>query len=54
MYSIIIISLVLCVVLSAFFSCVEMALAKVNKTRIARAAEKQERGAKLACKFIDD
>lgn len=54
MTSVIIISLIICVILSAFFSCIEMALAKVNKTRIARAAEKHEKGAKLACKYIDN
>ena len=52
MTSVFIILIVLCVILSSFFSGVEMALAKVNKTRMAREAEKGNKSAKLVCNFI--
>ena len=54
MISVFIILIVLCVALSSFFSGVEMALAKVNKTRMAREAEKGSKNAKLVCNFIDN
>lgn len=43
-----IIILLVCVLLSALFSGSEIAYAKVNKIRLKRAAEKKEKGAKLA------
>lgn len=49
-----IILLVLCVILSAFFSGVEMALAKVNKVRLERQAQNNDKKAKLAFKFVND
>lgn len=50
--TILIILLVLCVILSALFSGAEMAFAKVNKVKLARAVEKNERNAKLANSFV--
>lgn len=46
--------IILCVLLSAFFSGVEIALAKVNKAKLERAVEKKEKGAKLANYFVDN
>lgn len=51
---IIITIVVICVILSAFFSAIEMALAKVNKTKLARAIEKKEKGAKAANYFVEN
>lgn len=46
--------LVICVILSAFFSGIEIAFAKVNKIRLERAVEKKEKGAKLAYDFVNN
>ena len=54
MNSILIALLIVCLIGSAFFSGVEIALAKVNKTRLARAAEKNEKGAKQALAFVEN
>ena len=54
MDSILIILLIACLIGSAFFSGIEIALAKVNKTRLARAADKNEKGAKLALSFVEN
>ena len=54
MRSVYIISIILCVILSSFFSGVEMALAKVNKTKIAREAEKGDKRAILTNEFVDN
>lgn len=54
MNKIIIILIVLCVLLSAFFSGIEIALAKVSKPRLERAVEKNEKGAKLASYFVNN
>ena len=54
MDSILIILLIACLIGSAFFSGIEIALAKVNKQRLARAAEKNEKGAKLALSFVEN
>ena len=52
--TIIITVLVICVALSAFFSCTEMAFAKVNKTRLSRDAENKVKSAILANTFVND
>ena len=54
MRSVYIISIILCVILSSFFSGIEMALAKVNKTKIAREAEKGDKRAILTNEFVDN
>lgn len=46
--------LVVCVVLSAFFSMTEMAFAKANKTRLTREADKKIKAAVLANSFVND
>lgn len=46
--------LVVCVVLSAFFSGTEMAFAKVNKTKLSRDAENKVKAAILANSFVQD
>ena len=46
--------LVMLVLLSAFFSCTEMAFAKVNKTRLSRDADKNIKSAILANSFVND
>lgn len=51
---VLIILLVVCVILSAFFSGSEISFAKVNKVRLARAVERKEKGAKLAHFFVDN
>ena len=52
--SVLIALLIVCLIGSAFFSGVEIALAKVNKTRLARAAEQNEKGAKQALAFVEN
>ena len=54
MNSIFLILIIVCVILSSFFSGVEMALAKVNKTRLAREAEKGDKSAKLTLSFANN
>ena len=54
MNSVFIVLIIICVIISSFFSGVEMALAKVNKTKIAREAEKGDKRSIVAKKFIDD
>lgn len=54
MNSVLIILITLCVAFSAYFSGTEMSLAKVNKVKLARAAENKEKGAKLACGFAEN
>ena len=54
MNSVLIILIILCVAFSAYFSGTEMSLAKVNKVKLARAAENKEKGAKLACGFAEN
>lgn len=51
---IIVILIILCVILSSFFSGIEIALAKVNKVRLERAVTKNEKGAKLANYFVNN
>lgn len=54
MNSIFLILIIVCVILSSFFSGVEMALAKVNKTRLEREAEKGDKSAKLTLSFANN
>ena len=54
MNNVLIVLLILCLICSAFFSGTEMALAKVNKVKLARATEKKEKGAKLANKYAEN
>ena len=54
MNNVLIVLLILCLICSAFFSGTEMALAKVNKVKLARATEKNEKGAKLANKYAEN
>ena len=46
--------LVVCVILSAFFSMSEMVYAKVNKVRLAREADNKIKAAILANSFAND
>ena len=46
--------LIVCVILSAFFSGTEMAFAKVNKTKLTRDAESKVKSAILANSFVQD
>ena len=46
--------LVILVILSAFFSGIEMAFAKVNKTKLSREADKKVKSAILANSFVND
>ena len=53
--NVIIILLVILVALSAFFSCTEMAFAKINKVKLTReAANKKAKAAILANSFVED
>ena len=52
--SVLIIAIVICVILSAFFSCVEMAYAKVNKMKLEREVSKNKTSAKIASSFVND
>lgn len=54
MNSVLITLLIVCLIGSAFFSGIEIALAKVNKTRLARAAENNDKRAIRAMKFVDN
>lgn len=54
MNNVLIVLLILCLICSALFSGTEMALAKVNKVKLARATEKNEKGAKLANKYAEN
>ena len=54
MNSVLIALLIVCLIGSAFFSGIEIALAKVNKTRLARAAEKNDKRAIRAMSFVDN
>ena len=52
--SALIIAIVICIILSAFFSCVEMAYAKVNKMKLEREVAKNKTSAKIASSFVND
>ena len=54
MISVLIILIVLCVGLSAFFSATEMALAKVNKVKLAREKDNNNKLSTLAYNFADN
>lgn len=54
MNSALIIAIVVCTILSAFFSCVEMAYAKVNKMKLEREASKNKTSSKIALSFVND
>lgn len=53
MNNLLIIILIICVLISGFFSCIELALAKVNKAKIERHAQQNVYSAKLASHFIN-
>jgi putative hemolysin len=46
--------LVILTLINAFFSCAEMAMVSVNKSKIRRQAEKGKKSAKLVLKFFDE